>query len=133
MPVAEPDLVAAASRYARELEGIAGSPPVLDLIHLGLGGDGHTASLVPDDPVLEVEDADVAVTGVYEGRRRMTLTYPAINRARRVFWLVTGEKKAPVLARLRAADRSIPAGRVEQSRAVIFADHSAAEGGPTGS
>jgi len=125
MPVAEQDLAAAAERYARELEEIAGPPPVLDLVHLGLGTDGHTASLVPEDPVLEVDDADVAVTGIYEGRRRMTLTYPVINRARRILWLVNGEKKAPALARLRAADMSIPAGRVEQHRAVIFADRSA--------
>ncbi len=128
MPVAETDLALAASRYARELREIAGSPPVLDLVHLGLGTDGHTASLLPEDPVLEIADADVAVTQVHEGRRRMTLTYPVINRSRRILWLVTGGDKAAMLARLREGDPSIPAGRVEQSRAIIFADHQAAEG-----
>ena len=94
MPVEMPDLEAAAERYAAGLEEIAGSPPVLDIVHLGLGPDGHTASLVPGDSVLDVTDADVALTGVYQGRRRMTLTYPILNRARRVLWVVTGSDKA---------------------------------------
>ena len=96
------------------LRQIAGSPPVLDLAHLGLGPDGHTASLVPGDPVLDVTDADVALTGVYQGRRRMTLTYPMLNRSRRILWLVTGSEKAEMLARLRRGDQSIPAGRIRQ-------------------
>jgi 6-phosphogluconolactonase len=127
MPVEEADLAAAAGRYALELERIAGSPPVLDLVHLGLGADGHTASLVPGDPALDVDDADVAVTGVYQGRRRMTLTYPIIDRSRGVLWVVTGSEKAHILARLRAADPTIPAGRVAQGRAIVVADRSAAE------
>jgi 6-phosphogluconolactonase len=99
---------------------------VLDLAHLGLGPDGHTASLVPDDPVCDVTDADVALTGVYQGRRRMTLTYPMLNRSRRILWLVTGAEKAGMLARLRAGDVSIPAGRIRQAKALVLADRAAA-------
>ncbi len=87
---------------------------------------GHTASLVPGDSILDVTDADVALTGVYQGRRRMTLTYPILNRARRVLWLVTGVEKAAMLHRLQAGDASIPAGRVRQDMAVVFADRAAA-------
>ena len=126
MPVEFPGLEDAAKHYAASLSEIAGSPPTLDLVHLGLGPDGHTASLVPGDPVLNVSDRDVAVTGVYQGRRRMTLTYPIINRARRILWLVTGKEKAGMLLRLRNSDPSIPAGRVRQDQAVIFADRAAA-------
>src|SRR5207253_4978532 len=117
---------AAAKRYAAALQEIAGSPPVLDLVHLGLGPDGHTASLVPGDPVLSVTDSDVALTGVYQGRRRMTLTYPILNRARRILWLVTGKDKVAALARLRDGDRSIPAGRIRQDQALVLADSAAA-------
>jgi 6-phosphogluconolactonase len=126
MPVEAPDLDSAAAQYAKTLESIAGASPVLDLVHLGLGPDGHTASLVPGDPVLGVTDKDVALTGVYMGRRRMTLTYPTINRARRVLWLVTGSEKVPMFGRLRDADPSIPAGRVRQDMALLLADHAAA-------
>lgn len=126
MPVEAQDLEAAAARYGRLLREIAGSPAVLDLVHLGLGPDGHTASLVPGDPACDVTDRDVAVTGVYQGRRRMTLTYPALDRARRILWLVTGGEKAGMLARLRSGDRSIPAGRVRRAGALVLADRSAA-------
>src|SRR5450755_4023911 len=104
MPVEENDLEAAAASYAKTLQQISGSPPVLDLAHLGLGPDGHTASLIPNDPVLDVTDADVALTGIYQKRRRMTLTYPLLNRSRCVLWVVTGAEKVEMLARLRDGD-----------------------------
>ena len=126
MPVESADLEAAGGRYALTLQQIAGSPAVLDLAHLGLGPDGHTASLVPGDPVLDVTGADVALTGVYQGRRRMTLTYPVLNRARRIVWLITGREKAEMLARLCKGDWSIPAGRIDQRQALVLADHEAA-------
>jgi 6-phosphogluconolactonase len=127
MTVESADLEAAATAYAKTLQQVAGVPPVLDLVHLGIGPDGHTASLVPDDPVLTIEDADVAVTGVYQGRRRMTLTYPIINRSRRVLWVVTGREKTLALRRLLDGDASIPAGRVRRQNALVIADHDAAE------
>jgi 6-phosphogluconolactonase len=117
MPVGEDDLDRAAADYEAEL------PERLDLIHLGLGPDGHTASLVPDDAVLDVTDRRVALTAdSYQGRARMTLTYPALAAARRVMWLVTGEDKREALRRLLAQDRSIPAGRVEARDAVVICD-----------
>ena len=120
LPVWAEDLDAAAAQYAQ------GLPEQLDLVHLGLGPDGHTASLLPGDPVLDVSDGDVAVTGEYQGRRRMTLTYPAINRARKILWLVAGEDKIDALARLRTSDTSIPAGRISTADALVVADAAAA-------
>jgi len=128
MPVEDEDLDAGARRYEAILRRIAGSPPVLDLVQLGLGEDGHTASLFPGDAALQVIDADVAVSGLHEGRRRMTLTFPAIDRARCILWLVTGAGKTVALERLRAGDRSVPAGRVRSDRAVLLADAAAAGG-----
>jgi len=130
MPVEEANLEAACGTYSRILEQIAGRPPVLDLVHLGLGPDGHTASLVPDDPVLSVTDQDVALTGLYQHRRRMTLTYPILNRSRLLLWLVIGADKAEMLRGLLAADPAIPAGRIRHDQAFVFADRSAA--GQTG-
>ena len=126
MPVEAAELDRAAAQYAWTLRDVAGSPPVLDLIHLGLGPDGHTASLVPCDPVLDETDADVAVTGPYQGRRRMTLTFPIINRSRFVLWVVSGGEKADALVRLRDCDRSIPASHVRKNDALVLADRAAA-------
>ena len=132
MPVESSDLREAAMRYAATLRELAGSPPVLDLAHLGLGTDGHTASLVPDDPVLNVNDTDVAVTGIYQKRQRMTLTYPMLNRARRILWLITGNDKEEILLRLRNGDATIPAGRICRDNALVITDQAAAKKlGPT--
>jgi len=131
MPVESPDLEAAATQYAATLRKISGASPIIDLVHLGLGPDGHTASLVPGDPVLEIDNADVALSGPYQGRRRMTLTYPILNRARHVLWVVTGGEKEGMVNRLLGGDRGIPAGRVSSERALLLAD-SAAAGQRTG-
>jgi 6-phosphogluconolactonase len=129
MPVEAADLPAAAAAYARTLEDLAGAPPVLDLVHLGLGPDGHTASLVPGDTVLEVTGVPVALTGgLYQGCHRMTLTYPVLDAARAVLWLVTGAEKVDALGRLQRKDRTIPAGRVRQDNAFVVADRAAAAG-----
>ena len=127
MPVDAEDLVGATRAYAALLAARTGDPATLDVVHLGMGSDGHTASLVPGDAVLDVDDVDVALTeSPYQGRRRMTLTFPVLNRARIVLWLLTGAGKAEMLRRLRDGDASIPAGRVSGRRAVVFADRDAA-------
>jgi 6-phosphogluconolactonase len=120
MPVTDEDLEAAAARYAEQL------PDSLDLVHLGLGPDGHTASLVPGDRVLDIDDRRVAITGPYQGHRRMTITYPELERARRIFWLVTGESKREALGWLLARDGTIPAGRVQAHESIVIADEAAA-------
>lgn len=116
MPVEDDDLEAAAASYAKSL------PDRFDLVHLGLGPDGHTASLVPGDPVLQVFDRAVALTGLYMGRQRMTLTYPTLNAAKQVLWLITGDDKVDALARLQRGDQSIPAGHVTAAAQLIVAD-----------
>lgn len=126
MPVEATEIQAAAKAYAQTLSLIAGSPPVLDLVHLGLGPDGHAASLIPGDPVLNINQTDVALTGEYQGRRRMTLTYPIINRSRRILWLISGGDKAVRLKQLVDADRSIPAGRISHDQALVLAESAAA-------
>ena len=118
MPVNEEDLEGAARRYGATL------PARLDLVHLGIGPDGHTASLVPGDPALDVRDEPVTLTGPYGGYRRMTLTYGALARADQIMWLITGATKRDALARLLAGDLDIPAGRVEAARSLIMVDRS---------
>ena len=127
MPVEAEDLERAAHDYAAFLAARTGEPATLDVVHLGMGSDGHTASLVPGDAVLDVDGSDVALTAApYQGRRRMTLTFPVLNRARALLWLLTGAGKAEMLRRLRDGDSSIPAGRVSRERALVFADRDAA-------
>jgi 6-phosphogluconolactonase len=126
MHVEEKDNEAAATGYSGIIREIAGSKAIIDLVHLGLGPDGHTASLIPGDPALDITDKDVAFTGRYQGRHRLTLTYPAINRARKILWLITGSEKSKMLQRLLDKDLSIPAGRISQEYAVVLADKDAA-------
>ncbi|MEI8294121.1 MAG: 6-phosphogluconolactonase [bacterium] len=131
MPVEASDLAQACHDYTTLLNSLCGNPAVIDLVHLGLGPDGHTASLIPGDPVCEVQDAEVALTGVYQNRNRMTLTYPILNRSRHILWVVTGGEKAPMLPRLLAADAGIPAGSITQTHATLLADAPAAAELPT--
>ena len=122
MPVDEADVDAAAEAYAAEL------PDHIDLVHLGLGADGHTASLIPGDPVLQVTRSAVAVTTTaYQGYRRMTLTYPGLRRARQLMWLVVGADKQPALQGLLASEAETPAGRVEADASLVLASRSAVE------
>ncbi len=126
MPVAARDLDAAAREYAETLGRLTAPSGRLDLVHLGLGPDGHTASLVPGAPEVAIQNATVAATGVYQGRRRMTLTCPALDNARRILWVVTGADKREMLRRLCDGDAAIPAGRVASDVAVVLADQAAA-------
>jgi 6-phosphogluconolactonase len=132
MPVELADLAQAAAAYARTLRQEAGSPPVLDLVHLGLGADGHTASLLPGDPSVAAPHDDVAATGPYQGRRRLTLTLPTLDRARRILWVVTGLEKRRALAQLLQQDRSVPAGLVQRDRALVVCDAAAHAAGAPG-
>lgn len=125
MPVNASDPKEGTLQYEQTLQRYCGMPPVLDLAHLGLGPDGHTASLVPGDEVLSVTDRDVALTGLYQGRNRMTLTYPMINRSRMILWLATGAEKAPMIVRLRNADPTIPGGNIDQAHAILMTDEGA--------
>ncbi|MEI6322096.1 MAG: 6-phosphogluconolactonase [bacterium] len=122
MPVNASDPEQACRTYEETLEKFTGIPATLDLAHLGLGPDGHTASLVPCDPVLKVRDLDVALTAPYQGRNRMTLTFPMINRSRAILWLATGAEKAPMIERLKHGDPTIPGGNIAQQNAILLAD-----------
>ncbi len=115
MPIGEED---GHRRYAWELASELGDGG-LDLVHLGLGTDGHTASLLPGDAELR---GPVAWTMPYQGRRRLTLTLPTINRAFSRLWLIAGADKAEMLGRLCVGDSSIPGGRVARNATVIYAD-----------
>ena len=131
MPVNAADPAEGAKEYEQTLQEFCGNPPVLDMAHLGLGPDGHTASLIPGDPVLSVVDRDVALTdpvNLYQNRQRMTLTYPMINRSRKILWLATGAAKVPMIVRLKAADPTIPGGRIAQEQALLLTDTAAASG-----
>lgn len=126
MPVEAEDLDRAAAAYADVVHEIAGRPATIDVVHLGIGTDGHTASLIPGGPWRDEGTDPVVVTAPYQGRRRMTLTLSALSGARRVLWFVSGAAKAPVVRRLVEGDPSIPAGAVEASRAVLLVDPAAA-------
>lgn len=126
MDVTTHRLDAAAVAYAEILEHVCGRPPVIDVAHLGLGADGHIASLVPDDPVLDVRDRWAALTRSYRGYVRMTLTYPVLDDARLVVLLVEGEDKAEALAAVLNGDRDLPAGRLAASDVIVLADPAAA-------
>jgi len=125
MPVEQKDLESSAESYVQQLIKLCGDPPKLDLIHLGLGEDGHTASLIPGDPALKSCEL-VTVTKEYQGLPRMTMTYPVLNAAHHRLWIVTGTNKQPMLERLYKGDDSIPAGLVERDNAIILADQNAA-------
>lgn len=126
MPVNDEPLADAAARHQSALEAEFGAPLRFDLVQLGLGVDGHTASLVPGDPVLEVKDRDVAVSRPYQGTNRMTLTFPALSRARERLWLVTGASKTAPLQDLLAGTGAVPAVRVSREHATVIADAAAA-------
>jgi len=126
MPVESGDVEGAARAYQATLRAVAGTPPRLDLVHLGLGADGHTASLFPGDATATERERDVAVTPAHGGWRRMTLTAPVLEGSRRLLWLVCGAEKRPALGALLRADPATPAGRLPQDRARLFADREAA-------
>ncbi|HYT38112.1 MAG TPA: 6-phosphogluconolactonase, partial [Acidimicrobiia bacterium] len=111
----------AAGAYSEEIRSVTGPGGGLDLVHLGLGDDGHTASWPPGDPVVDAT-ADVAVVGPFNGRLRMTLTPPPVDRAGWILWLIAGAAKAPVVARLLAGDPALPSSLVRRHDATLLAD-----------
>lgn len=107
-----------------------GDQPI-DVVHLGVGSDGHTASLVPGDHALDVVDSPVAVTAPYAGHRRVTLTFPVLATARSRVVLVAGVGKADALRQLRTGDPSVPVGRIPHARTFVLADTAAADVDPS--
>ncbi len=126
MPVTDTLLERAAERYAHTVERLAGRPPTLDVVHLGIGHDGHTASLVPGSDLLHRAVGSVAAASPYHGRRRMTLTIPVLSAARHVLWVVSGASKAPIVRRFIDSDPALPAVQVDRSGAVLLLDSTAA-------
>jgi 6-phosphogluconolactonase len=126
MPVEIEDAQIAVGQYTRTLNEWAGAPPVLDVVHLGIGEDGHTASLFAGDPLLQDKRHWVGVSRRYGGFRRLTLTLPVLNRARSVVWFAVGAERRPVMLRLHAGDAAIPASHVQRDRAICFTDQDAA-------
>lgn len=121
MPVTEHDLGAAADRYGDSL------PARFDVVHLGVGADGHTASWPPGDPVIDV-DAPVALSQPYQGRVRMTLTPGPVNAAAARVVLVRGEDKADALGRWLGGADSLPIARVVATGTTVCCDPAAAGG-----
>lgn len=121
LPVSAHEDPKALKAFVEDLREDAGNPPVIDVIHLGLGDDGHTASLVPGDPVLDEKHHVLAHTGLYNGTRRLTLTEPVLSRARLVLWLVSGSNKAEPVKKLLAGDPSIPGSLVRAARQILIA------------
>jgi len=126
MPVTDDDPASAAQRYGETMDRLAGTPVVFDLIQLGMGGDGHTASLIPNDPILGVEDRDVAISEKYQGRLRMSLTWPVLDRAKELLWVIGGESKQDAVRLFLDGDVSIPATLPTQARATVLLDQAAA-------
>jgi 6-phosphogluconolactonase len=126
MPVEIEEPEMAAEQYARTLTEWVGDPPTLDVVHLGIGADGHTASLFADDSPLQETQRLVAVSHRYEGYQRLTLTLPVLNRARCVVWFAVGAARRAALTRLFNGDTAIPAGQVQRDHATCFTDREAA-------
>jgi len=122
MPVTSPDLDQAMLAYAQRMDAVTGSPVVFDLIQLGMGADGHTASLIPADPVLAVDDRDVAMSEEYQGRIRMSLTWPVLDRAKELLWVIGGASKVDAVRQFLDNDPSIPATLPTQARSTVLLD-----------
>ena len=128
MPVNADDLEAAAAEYANQMDAMTGSPVVFDVLQLGMGSDGHTASLIPGDPILDVSDRDVALSQEYQGRIRMSLTWPVLDRAKELLWVIGGESKVDAVRLFLDNDPSIPATLPTQARATVLLDEAASPG-----